>query len=452
MSKNEKMMAQDPVWKLILKMSLPMIVVMLMNVVYNMADTFFMGQLGDPLPVAAVSLAGPVFSILSGLNVLVGNGACTAAAIALGQKDKDSVKRYSSFCFWSSLVLGVIAGAAVLLCMDPLLGLLGVNAETAGHTADYLRILALGAPAMMIGGAFGNMLRADGSAAAPMVVSLGGNVLNIGLDALFILVFHWGTAGAALATVAGYVFTMAGCLFLIRRKDGFTISPRYFTLKPSVSLRVLSLGVPMAAGVALQGCSGIFGNRLLVSYGNTAVAAQNVAGKAGMILGMVVMGVCMGIQPAISYAYGAGDRKRLREIVRGTGLISVLLNTALGVAFYFGRAGFVTAFLNEPQVVEIGTMMILGSVVSAPLCALYQLCAAYLQGTGKVSYATVTALMQKGLVYVPVLYMMEGAFGLNGIVFSGAVTDLISTAAACALCLVWAKKQKISLDKRLCTV
>ncbi len=440
MSKNEKMMAQGPVWKVLLSMSLPTVVIMLMNVIYNMADTFFMGQTGDAIQVAAVSLAGPVFGVLSGVGVLLGSGACTAIAISLGQKDKKAVGNYTSFCFWASLAIGVVCGAALLLFMDPIVAFLGANEETAGYTAAYLRVLALGAPVMMASSVLGNAIRADGSAASPMLVCMGGNVLNIVLDALFILVFHWGTAGAALATVLGNLFSLVCVLWMIRRREAFTISPQYFTLKPGVSLRVLSLGLPMAAGVVLQSFSGVFGNRLLVGYGNVAVAANNVAGKSGMLLGMVVMGVCMGVQPAVSYVFGAGDRKRLGKILRGTGAASVTLSLLIASLFFVARDSFMAAFLNDAQVIELGRFMMLGSLVTAPLAGILQLCATYLQGTGKVSFATVAALLQKGLVYVPVLYLMETAFGLNGIVFSGAVTDLISAAAACALCLVWARK------------
>ncbi len=439
---SETMMKDAPVWKLILKMSLPMVVVMLMNVVYNMADVFFMGQTGNSLQVAAVSLAGPVFGILSGLNVLIGSGACTAIAIALGGGETERVKRYMSFSFWTSLALGLIACAAILLGMEPLLSLLGANAETSGYTRDYLRILALGAPVTIVGGVLGNAIRADGSATAPMLFSIGGNLINIVLDFLFVLVFHWGTSGAALATVFGSLFSLVCILFLLRRKKAFSISPKYFSLRPSVSLRVLSLGVPMAAGVILQGCSGMFSNQLLVKYGNAAVAASSVAGKSGMLIGMVLMGICMGIQRAISYMFGVGNRKRIRKIVRGTGFLTVLLSLGMAVGFFFARDSFMAAFLNDPQVIELGRTMMLASLVTAPVTAVYQLCSAYLQGIGKVRPATVTSLLRQGLVYVPLLYLMELALGLNGVIFAASAADLIACAAACFLCLRCAEKPR----------
>lgn len=437
--KNEKMMREAPVWKLLFTMGLPVIVVMIVNVLYNMADVFFMGQTGETMQVAAISLVGPAFNIFTGTGTLFGSGACTAIAMALGKGNRNQVKYYSSFCVWGSVIVGVLLSAAMLAFLDPLLAMMGANSQTAGYAASYLRIVSLGSPFMMFSGALGNAIRADGSSARVMVISLVGTLINIVLDPLFILVFHWGIAGAAAATVLGNAVSSLLVFFHVRKSDCFSISPKYFTLRKSVSLRTICLGLPMAAGTVLMCFSGMFSNQLLAKYGNIAVAANGVAGKAGMLVGMIVMGVCMGIQPAISYAYGAGDRNRLRQIVLGTGIAATLLSTALGAGFLLNREAFIKAFLNDPQVLEYGKLMMLG-LIAAPVGGVYQLCAAYLQGTGKVSYATFTALLQKGLIYVPVLYLGEFLFQLNGIVFASAVTDVLSTAAGAALCLIWAKK------------
>jgi len=437
--KNEKMMKEAPVWKLILTMGLPVIVVMIVNVLYNMADVFFMGQTGETMQVAAISLAGPAFNIFTGMGTLFGSGACTAIAMALGKGEREQVKYYSSFCVWGSVGVGILLSAAMLLFMDPLLAMMGADSQTVGYAASYLRIIALSSPLMMFSGALGNAIRADGSSAKVMVISLAGTFVNIALDPLFILVFHWGIAGAAIATVLGNLVSSVLMFLHVRKSDCFSVSPKYFTLRKSVSLRTLGFGLPMAAGTVLMCFSGMFSNQLLVKYGNIAVAANGVASKAGMLVPMIVMGVCMGIQPAISYAYGAGDQKRLRKIVMGTGVAATLISTVLGAVFLLNREAFVRAFLDDPQVLEYGKLMML-SLIAAPVGGIYQLCAAYLQGTGKVSYATFTALLQKGIVFVPVLYLGEFLFGLHGIVFAGAVTDVISTAVGVALCLRWAGK------------
>lgn len=437
--KNETMMKEAPVWKLILTMGLPVIVVMLVNVLYNMADVFFMGQTGEAMQVAAISLASPAFGLFQGLGTLFGFGACTAISIALGKNDREQVKYYSSFCAWASVIVGALFSAVMLIFMEPLTVMLGADSETAGYAASYLRIIAFGSPFMMFNGALGNAVRADGSSAKVMVISLAGTFTNIALDPLFILVFHWGIAGAALATVLGNAVSSVLVFLHVRKSDFLSVSPRYFTLRKNVSLRTLSLGVPMAAGTMLMCFSSMFSNRLLVECGNIAVAANGVAGKAGMLVPMIVMGVCMGIQPAISYAYGAKDWKRLRQVVLGTGVAATLISAALGAGFLLNREAFIRAFLNDPQVVEYGKLMML-SLVASPIGGIYQLCSVYLQGTGKVSYATLTALLQKGIVFIPVLYLGEFLLGLYGIVFAGAVTDLISTAIGVILCLHWAKR------------
>ncbi len=444
--KNEKMMREAPVWKLLFTMGLPTIVVMIVQVLYNMADVFFIGQGGNAMQVAALSLSGPAFNIFQGVGTLFGAGGCTA--IALGQGDREKAKYYSSFCAWASVITGVALAIAMFLFMDPLLSLMGANEETAGFARTYLSIILLGVPFTMFGGGLGNAIRADGSSAKTMLIALAGTFTNILLDPLFISVFQMGIAGAAWATVIGNVVTSVLVFLHVKKSDGFTISPKYLTLKKDVSLRVVSLGVPMAGGTVLMCVSSMFSNQLLVKYGNIAIAANGVASKAGMLVGMIVMGVCMGMQPVISYTYGTGDRGRMRRIILETGVATTILSTVLGGVFLLGRETFVTAFLDDPQILETGKFMML-TLLGAPVGGIYQLCSAYLQGTGKVSYATVTSLLSKGIAYVPVLFAMEALAGLPGLVFAGVVTDVISTAAGVILCLVWARQ---SLEKPLAPV
>lgn len=441
--KNEKMMKEASPVKLLFTMGLPVIVVMIVQTLYNMADVFFMGQTGETMQVAAISLAGPAFSIFQGVGTLFGAGACTAIAMALGQGDREKAKYYSSFCAWGSVITGVALAIVMFVFMGPLLGMMGANSETEGFARTYLSIVMLGSPFIMFGGGLGNALRADGSSSKVMMISLIGTFTNIILDPLFILAFGWGIAGAAWATVIGNAVSSALVFLHVRKSGCFTVSPKYFTLKRDVSLRVISLGVPMALGTVLMCFSSMFSNQLLVKYGNIAVAANGVAGKAGMLVGMIAMGVCMGMQPVISYAYGMGDRKRLRKITLVTGIATTVITTVLGAGFLLGRDAFITAFLDDPQVLEIGKFMML-TLLASPVGGIYQLCSSYLQGTGKVSYATITSLLSKGVVYLPVLFISEALGGFAGLVFAGAISELISTLIGVILCVNWAKRSAVS--------
>ena len=438
--KNERLMREGSVAELLLKMSLPVILVMMVTVLYNLADVFFIGRFGDRFQLAAISLAGPVFSTVSAFNTLIGFGSCTACSIALGEGREDLMKKYSAFALYASIGLGLLLGALILGGMPFLLSLLGTDGETAPYTAEYLRILALGAPFMIAGGALGNTVRADGDVKDAMIASMSGTLLNIALDPLFIAVFHWGCGGAALATVIGNIVSLLLLLRAVSRKKAFSLSVKEFTFRKDISLRVLGLGLPMAASTLLMSFSSAISNRLTVSYGNVAVAARSVAGKSAMLIPMIVMGLCMGVQPAISYVYGCRDRARLRKIVFGVGAVCVGVAALMSAVFFLFREQFVAAFSSDAEIISLGKTMMLGTLLAVPVEGVYHMCSTFLQATGKVSFATLTSLMQKGLVFLPVLLLMEKLFGLDGIIFSNAVTTLISTGIALLLCRSWSRQ------------
>ncbi len=439
--KNEKALREGSVGRLLLSMSLPVILVMMVNVIYNMADVFFLGKTGDTVQVAAVSLAGPLFSAFSAVNTLLGFGACTASSMALGRGEGKRISQYASFALYAALFLGVVFLAAVWVFTTPLLSLLGAKEEMIPYTAEYLRIFSLGAPFMIAAGAMGNVLRADGGSKEAVLASMAGTCLNIVLDPLMISGLRMGVLGAALATDIGNFVSFIAVLAASKKK-GIHLGASHFTLRRDVSIQVLSLGLPMAAGTLLMSFSGTFANRLLVGFGSDAVAAHSVAGKAGMLVSMLVMGLCMGVQPAVSYAYGQKNQQRLKQLVLGTAIYAVLVGAILSAAFVLLRRQFVGMFLDTPAVIDIGESMVIAGLATAAVSGIYQMCQVYLQGTGKVNFATFTALLQKGIVYIPVLYLMHAISGLTGLIWSSAVTDVIATVVSILLCLIWNRQMK----------
>jgi Na+-driven multidrug efflux pump len=270
-----------------------------------------------------------------------------------------------------------------------------------------------------------------------MLASLAGTLLNVALDPLFIAVFHWGCSGAALATVIGNIVSLLLLIMAVSKKSAFSLSPKDFTLRKDISLHVLSLGFPMAASTLLMSFSSTVSNRLTVSYGNEVIAARSVSGKSAMLIPMIAMGICMGVQPAISYVYGRMDLARLRKIVLGVGGVCFVFAAVMSVFFFLFRGQFVAAFSPDPEIISLGSRMMLGTLLAVPVESVYHMCSTYLQATGKVAYATLTSLLQKGLVFLPVLLLMERLFGLSGIIYANAVTTLISTVIALALSSRW---------------
>lgn len=355
---NERILKEAPVWKLIISLSFPVILIMIVNVVYNMADVFFISRTGDPNQIAGISLASPVFSAVSAFNTLIGFGGCTAVSIALGRQEEKKVREYTCFVLYGSFLLSLILMAVLFAGMPVLLRLLGTDQATAPFCEAYLRIIILGAPFLLVSGALGNTMRADGDVKSVMVWTMAGTLMNIALDPLLISVLHMGVKGAAAATVAGNIASSAGLLRLAMKKDYFSLNLKDFTLRPDVSLYILSLGLPMAAGTLLMSFSSAFGNNLAVKYGTQVIAARSIAGKIGMLSAMIIMGLCMGMQPAISYNHGADNRQRMMGIIRGTLTAATVTAVAMASVIWLARDPFMSAFIDNEEIIALGKRFI----------------------------------------------------------------------------------------------
>lgn len=440
MNSNQEMLEHGSYSKLVKNLCVPTTIIMLVMVVYNMADIFFIGQTGDHHLISAVSLCSPVFSILSGLGTLLGSGGCTAVSLALGKKETDKVKSYSSFCCYGALFVGMLFMTVILLLARPLALLLGADENTLPATLEYLRIMAVGSPVVMFSNVFANIIRADGAAKQSMAANGLGTISNILLDALFIMGFSWGVAGAALATVLGNGIS---CLYLVyyitKKQTALTLTPRYFTIKWEISGAVIPLGIPMACSTLLMSFSHMISNRMMVGYGSVALAAQSVSGKLSMVITMLAMGICMGMQPAISFNYAAGSLSRMKMIVKNTAIFTFIIGTVLSILCFFFRNPLIAAFIDNEEILAYGQVMVTASVITGPFYGFYQLCQSFLQSTGKASYATIVALMDKGLFFLPLLFVLNQMFGLYGIVFTGAATLFFSLAAGLLFSLHWAR-------------
>ena len=316
MKTNTDLFEKVPVPKAVATMAVPTMISMLVVVIYNMADTFFIGQTQDPLQVAAVSLATPVFMIFMALGNLFGIGGSSAISRALGEKRKDRAWHISSFCCYGALGLGVIVAVCSVLGMEGILGLIGASENTIGFARKYLLIISIGAPTILFSTAFANILRGEGAARESMVGNLLGTIINIVLDPVMILMLGWGVTGAALATIIGNI---AACLFylqyFLRKKSTLSISWKYFKVGEGIAKSVVAIGIPASLNNILMSFANIILNQALVGYGDTPVAAMGVALKSNMLVVLLQIGLCVGIQPLIGYNYGAGNKKRLMQVV-----------------------------------------------------------------------------------------------------------------------------------------
>ena len=315
MKTNTDLFEKVSVPKAVATMAVPTMISMLVVVIYNMADTFFIGQTQDPLQVAAVSLATPVFMIFMALGNLFGIGGSSAISRALGEKHKERAWHISSFCCYGAVGLGVIVAFFSMLGMEGILKLIGASENTIGFARQYLMIISIGAPTILFSTAFANILRGEGAARESMVGNLLGTIVNIVLDPVMILMLGWGVTGAALATIIGNI---AACLFylqyFLRKKSTLSISWKYFKAGDGIAKSVVAIGIPASLNNILMSFANIILNQALVGYGDTPVAAMGVAMKSNMLVVLLQIGLCVGIQPLIGYNYGAGNKKRLMQV------------------------------------------------------------------------------------------------------------------------------------------
>jgi putative MATE family efflux protein len=427
--------------KVMLKMCVPTVITILVMIIYNMADLFFIGMTGNPILVTAVSLSMPVFTILQALGTLLGAGGCSAAAIAYGNKDEEKVKRISSFCFFSAIVLGVLFGSVLLLNKAFILQLLGCSEEVAPYVESYISVLGIGAPVILFSNVFANIIRANGSATKSMLGNGIGTITNIILDPILIVVFNMGIVGAAVATVIGNVLAAIFLAYQANKKDsGLSLKPKYFTLKKEISIHVLSLGWASTISIVLQSISAILFNRVLARHGDLAIAAMGIASRAGMLIAMLQMGITLGMQPIIAYNFGAGDFGRLKAVLKRTAMVVIIVGSFITLICFSFRAAIVSSFIDNAEIISLGSFMVIAVIISGPISGIYQLSTSFLQATNKAWAAIITAALRQGVIFLPALYILSTAIGLNGVVFTQPIADYVSTTIAVGIAYMQYKK------------
>lgn len=444
-SKNERVMETGSYLQLVLRLALPAMIVIIVMVLYNLADTFFIGQMGNPEKIAAISVCMPVFTVLSGIGTLFGIGGGTAVSIALGEKNRQQIGEITAFCCMGTLLVGTVYGFLTGLFAEPLCRILGAEESFLADAERYLKIFAFSSPFVLFSTAHGSILRSDGEAATAMLANLGGTLLNIVLDALFILGLHMDVAGAAAATVIGNVFSaVLVLLLLLKKKQVFLPHRQNLHFRREVVVPVLTLGLPMTFSTILGSVSNAVQNRMMVAHDSVFLTAQSVAGKLGLIITMLIMGFCMGLQPAVSYNFGSKNYKRMYEILRKTAAFTLTAGTLLALCVYLNRARLVAAFIQDEGVIRYGQIFVLANICVAPVYAVYQTFQTFLQATGKADYAIIVSLLDKGLVFLPVLAVMNRLYGAYGIAFSHAATMILSVIIAGGLTMLWSRTLRSS--------
>lgn len=434
MEQNEEVFKNAPVRKAVFQMAVPSVISSLVLVIYNMADTFFVGQTHDAYQVAAVSLTNPVFVMYMAVANLLGIGGSALISILLGQQQKEKAKSASSFCCYASLASGILMGILILVFMNPLLRILGSSENTWEFSKGYLFYIALGAPVILFANSFGHAVRGEGAAKVSMMGGMIGTVVNIILDPVFILTLDMGTKGAAIATVLGNVCSALYYLYYFWKKSPvLSLHPKYLIARMDVAGRLVSVGVPAGINSALMSVATILLNNALVSYGDKPLAAMGIVTKAYMFIVFIHMGITNGIQPLLGYCYGAVNKKRFVAVMKFSGILTVICGTVLSLVYILCSKQIVGLFIIDVEVVGYGTEMLIATSLAGPILGILFLSINSMQALDCPVPATILSVCRQGLLFIPLLYLLKAAFGLRGVNYTQTVADYLAIAISLLL-------------------
>lgn len=418
-------MKEEKVSTVVRKMAIPSVISSLVTVVYNMADTFFVGQTGDSLQVAAVSLTNPIFILFMAVANMLGMGGSAIASIALGRKDETRVKNVSSFVTYFSLFVGIVFAIILLLFDDQILTLFGANADTMEYAKGYTFYILWGAPFIIWSAAASFIVRAQGDSSEAMIGSMIGTIANIILDPIYVSVFHQGAAGAAIATTIGNVLASLYYLwYFLKKSKVMSISPKYYT--NSVLPSICNSGLPMALFSSLMSVSTIIMNLILVQYGNSAVAAIGIVFKANMFVSFLQMGLANGVQPILGYCFGSGEQKRFRDVESFTKKCCLICGVLLSAVYILFRAQIIQIFINDAEVIAYGIPMLVGYTISGPVIGLLFMNMNVIQTLNHPMPATLLSLFRQGILLIPLLYILNALFGFTGVILAQSITDILT--------------------------
>lgn len=435
-TKKTELFERLPVSKAVMTLSIPTIISSLVMVIYNLADTYFVGILNDPVQNAAVTLAAPVLLAFNAINNLFGVGSSSMMSRALGKKDYDTVYRSSAYGFYFALFSGLLFSLLCTVFNSPLLRLLGTDAGTIDATADYLKwTVCWGAAPAILNVVMAYMVRAEGASLHASLGTMSGCMLNIILDPVFILPWglNMGAAGAGLATflsncaACAYFFVL---LFIKRGRTYVCIRPSMLRFRKSILLGICGVGVPASIQNLLNVTGMTVLNNFTSAFGADAVAAMGIVQKINMVPLQIALGFSQGIMPLISYNYASGNTGRMKKTFLFTAKIALSFLLAVTIGYYLFAGTLTRMFMKNEMIVSYGTDFLRGLCISLPFLCMDFLAVGVFQACGLGKKALLFAILRKIILEIPALYLLNYFFPLYGLAYAQPAAEIILAAAA----------------------
>ncbi|MGO2300076.1 MATE family efflux transporter [Paucilactobacillus nenjiangensis] len=408
---------------------MPVVLGTVVSMIYNLTDTFFVAQTQNANLVAGITLCTPLFSMMIALGDMFGLGGSSAISRLLGQRKYDLAGRVNSFCFYGALLLSIIVTAGLFIFKKQVLGWLGVTAATYQYASIYYQIMAAAGILIIVSLVPINTLRTEGLATESMVGTATGTIFKIFLDPLFIFGFHLGAAGAALATIAGYLITdTILILYTIKRARYIHIKIHQIKI-PTIEIKdVLMIGIPASVTNFMTMLGTAIMNNFLIVYGASKVAGFGIATKVETIVTMVLVGFCFGSQALIGYNYGTKNKERLKKIIQ----FDILVNAGFAFVIALGliaiAPALVSLFMKDQQVVRSATYMLRWFLITTPFIGLSLVFTTMFQSVNQPLDAFVMSISRQGIIFIVVIFIMANLLGYQGVIVAQPIADVLTAA------------------------
>ncbi|AHM64669.1 MATE family efflux transporter [Paenibacillus polymyxa] len=434
-----------PIAKAVAHFAVPMMLGTSMSVIYSILNAYFLGTLHNTAMLTALALTLPLFAAIMAIGNLVGIGSGAFISRLLGEKKYADVKNVSSFAFYSSLVLGLILMALGLPLIDSLVQGLGATPDSFGFTKDYVTIMLIGSPFVVLFFTLENIVRSEGAAITSMIGMILSVVVNIILDALVIFVFHWGVIGVASATVISNVVASIFYAFHMGYKSQFlTISIKWFKATKDILSNVFKIGVPVFIMSLFMGAMSLVFNHFLVEYGDQAIAAYGISSRLLQFPEFILMGLCEGVVPLIAFSFTA-NKLRMKQTIGFTIKAILALAVVFGIIVYLISDHLIGLFTNDPQLIVMGSYILHVTFLSLFITGMTTLFTGIFQATAQGTAAFIMSVIQ-GITLIPVLYIANRMSGFHGVVWSLVIADAVAFLVGAIMLYVLRNRLQPELD------
>ncbi|NFS07913.1 MATE family efflux transporter [Clostridium botulinum] len=419
-----EMMEKESISKVLLKLSVPAIIAMLINAIYNIVDTMFVGMLNNTSAIAAVSIVYPLFMFIGAIGVMFGAGGASYLSRLLGEKKKEEADKTLTSTIIIGCIFSLIFTVISIIFLDKFLLMYGATETIMPYAREYGYTIVLGAIFTIGTGIMSNTIRAEGNSKYSMIATCIGGVINIILDPIFMFKFGMGIKGAAVATVISQIVSF---VFLLRyyysKKSYIKLGIKFFKPTFNMFFEILKIGIPIFVTQVLASFALGFMNLGAKPYGDAAVAAMGIVFRVMSIGFYIVFGIGQGFQPVAGYNYGAKNFTRLKEAVKLSIKWSVVSGIVISILFIVFAEGCMLIFTRDREVINIGIKAFRAASLLFPLFGYVNTYAVLYQALGKALGAFILSISRQGIFYIPLMYILPKFMGLAGVIFCQTAAD-----------------------------